>query len=167
VFLHDVQDHGHEDDGGDDAEARHVAGEGRHAGGAEQDQDQRVAEPAEEGGQQAARRRRVDLVRPDRLENGRCIGTAQPGCGGMQRRQKVGQRAGSLVRLYRPPKRCGVGVDRLIDQQATRRWMPILVTGAPDASMASMMRPAPPRFLPDNRGSKLSRSRMNGCKDVG
>jgi energy-coupling factor transporter ATP-binding protein EcfA2 len=74
VLLHNVEDHGHEHNGGDDGEARNVPGERRYGRREEQNQDQWIAQPFDEGGQQALRFGRLDSVRPNRLKNGSGVG---------------------------------------------------------------------------------------------
>ena len=51
ALLRHVEDHRHQHDGGNDDEARNVAGERRDGGSEEQNQDQRIAEPSHKVGQ--------------------------------------------------------------------------------------------------------------------
>ena len=101
ALLRHVEDHGREHNGGDDDEARDVPGERRYGRREEQNQNQRIAEPFDKGGQQALRFGRLDPVRSNCLKDGGGVRRAKAGAGGMQKLQEVGERKNGQVQRSR------------------------------------------------------------------
>ena len=89
VFLHDVKNHRHENDGGNDDKARNIAGRRRYTCRAQQHKNQRVAEAREKGREDMFAACSFDLIRSSCNE---CRGggrTAKSILVRVQRRKKV------------------------------------------------------------------------------